>query len=103
VEPLDGDTIRPERARERLSAGAERGGAAPGVDRSVSDRSGAQPAVLLRRQLHSAPRARLHHTCEPLHAWIVPPLWGEAAQLRPNAILHAPPSSVSARGSWGSP
>jgi hypothetical protein len=34
VEPLDGDEVRPERARERRPAGAECGGAAPGVDRS---------------------------------------------------------------------
>jgi hypothetical protein len=55
VDPLDGDEIRPERAREQRSAGAERGLVAPGTDRSAGDGSGAQPSVRLHHQLHPTP------------------------------------------------
>jgi hypothetical protein len=48
VEPLDGDGVLLEEARERRPAGAERGGVALGMDRFTDDRSGAQPIVRLR-------------------------------------------------------
>jgi hypothetical protein len=59
------------------------------MDRSAGDGSGAQPAVRVRRQLHSSPRARLCHVGEPLHARVVLPLRGGTTQLRPNAISQA--------------
>jgi hypothetical protein len=81
VEPLDGDEVRLERAREWRPACTERGRAACGVDSPAADGSGAQPAARLHRQLHSPPRARLRGAGEPLHAWVVLPLQGGAAQL----------------------
>jgi hypothetical protein len=39
MEPLNGDVVRPKRARERRPAGAERGGADPGMDHSAEDGS----------------------------------------------------------------
>jgi hypothetical protein len=87
MEPFDGDGVRPERACERRSAGAEHGGVTPGVDRSAGDGSGAQPTVRLRRQLHPAPRARLRRASEPLHARTVSPLRGGASQHCPQCGL----------------
>jgi hypothetical protein len=57
MDSLDGDEVLFERARERQPACAECGRVARSVDSSAGDRSGAQPAARLRRQLHSPPRA----------------------------------------------
>jgi hypothetical protein len=57
VDSVDGDVIHSKRASEWRAAGAERGGGAPSVDRSVGDGPGAQPSVCLRCQLHSTSTA----------------------------------------------
>jgi hypothetical protein len=112
VEPLDGDEVLPERARERRPAGAECGWAARGVDCSTGDGSGAQPAVRLYRQLHPTPRARLRRAGEPLHVRTVLPLRGGFAQLRPqrdftgshlHRRLRGIPGDPSELGSLGPP
>jgi hypothetical protein len=50
----------------------------PRVDGPADVGQGAQPVIRLRRQLHSAARARLHRPSELLHAGVVIPLRGGA-------------------------